>query len=186
MLMAASCALNAHSSRGLCAFYARDNRSPLSQYWGMDVRWFKDRKADRKVTDQALADAMGIERSVANKIINGKVMLDAYKADRVADLLGSTPEEVLYRAGVPISKPESRWRPSEDTVRMVLETGLRPLTATDVPPDDFRLLVHAVTKGLQLVATHPAMEHDEGFRKAVEMTIANAIDDYTLLPAQSA
>ncbi|MBB6424979.1 helix-turn-helix domain-containing protein [Sphingopyxis sp. JAI128] len=184
--MAASCASNAHSSSEICAFYAHDNVVHLSHYWGMDVRWFKDRKADRKVTDQNLADAMGIERSVVNKVVNGKVMLDAYKADKVAELLGATPEEVLYRAGVPISKPGSRWRPSEETVRLVLETGLRPLTAADVPPDDFQLLVRAVTKGLQLVATQPSMEDDPGFRKAVELTIANAIDDYTLSPAQSA
>lgn len=78
------------------------------------------------------------------------------------------------------------WAPREDTIRLVLESGLLPLTASHVPEDDLRLLAHAVTKGLQLVAAQPAMEDDPGFRKAVETTIAHAIDDYRLLRVQSA
>lgn len=71
----------------------------------MDVEWFKSRKQSQGVTDQTIAEALGVERSVANKIMNGKVALDAYKADKVARLLKASPEEVLYRAGVPISPP---------------------------------------------------------------------------------
>lgn len=78
------------------------------------------------------------------------------------------------------------WAPREDTISLVLESGLLPLTASHVPADDLRLLAHAVTKGLQLVAAQPSMEDDPGFRKAVETTIANAIADYRPPPAQSA
>lgn len=71
----------------------------------MDVEWFKSRKSAERVTDREIAEALGVERSVANKIMNGKVALDPYKADKVATLLKASPEEVLYRAGVPISPP---------------------------------------------------------------------------------
>lgn len=103
--MTPSCAFDAHSSRDLCAFYAHDKFVRLLHYWGMDVEWFKSRKSAERVTDRAIAEALGVERSVANKIMNGKVALDPYKADKVAALLKASPEEILYRAGVPISPP---------------------------------------------------------------------------------
>jgi len=89
----------------LCAFNAHDNVVRLLHYWGMDVEWFKSRKKARRLSDADIAAAVGVERSVMNKWLNGKVALDAYKADKIAEALGATPEEILYRAGVPITPP---------------------------------------------------------------------------------
>lgn len=66
----------------------------------VDSEWFKDRKRELSVTDAALADALGVERSVANKVVNGKVPLNARKADAVAQLFKVDRDEVLYRAGI--------------------------------------------------------------------------------------
>lgn len=71
----------------------------------MDIEWFKSRKKAQRVTDADIAAAMGVERSVVNKVMNGKMPLPAYRADKIAQLLEVTPEEILWRAGVPISPP---------------------------------------------------------------------------------
>ncbi|APR52013.1 LexA family protein [Sphingomonas koreensis] len=72
----------------------------------MDVEWFKERKKTLKVTDLALAEVLGVERSVANKIVNGRVGFDARRADAVAALFKVSRDEVLFRAGLSAAKPE--------------------------------------------------------------------------------
>lgn len=76
-------------------------------YAGMDTEWIKARKKELKVTDAALALALGVERSVANKIVNGKVEMNARRADAVASLLDVDRDEVLFRAGISSVKPVS-------------------------------------------------------------------------------
>lgn len=71
----------------------------------MDIEWFKNRKKVMRLKDADLASAMGVERSVANKILNGRMSLPVYRADKIAELLDVTAEEILWRAGVPISPP---------------------------------------------------------------------------------
>jgi phage repressor protein C with HTH and peptisase S24 domain len=71
----------------------------------MDTEWLKNRKKALGLTDASLAEAFGVERSVANKIVNGKVPLNARRADAVAELLGESRDEVLYRAGISSSPP---------------------------------------------------------------------------------
>lgn len=66
----------------------------------MDVEWFKARKKELKVTDTAFADALGVERSVANKVVNGKVVMNARRADAVARLFKVDRDEILFRAGI--------------------------------------------------------------------------------------
>ena len=66
----------------------------------MDVEWFRARKRERGVTDSDLAEALGVERSVANKVVNGKVAMNARRADAVAKLLGASRDDVLFRAGI--------------------------------------------------------------------------------------
>ncbi len=72
----------------------------------MDTEWIKARKKMLKVTDVALAQALGVERSVANKVVNGKVEMNARRADAVAKLLGVARDEMLFRAGISNVKPE--------------------------------------------------------------------------------
>ncbi len=71
----------------------------------MDTEWFKEAKRAAKVTDAQLASAMGVERSVVNKIINGKVAFDARKAQAVARILSVPTDQVLTRAGIRVDAP---------------------------------------------------------------------------------
>jgi transcriptional regulator with XRE-family HTH domain len=67
----------------------------------MDKEWFKARKRQVKVTDQDLADAIGRDRSVVNRIVNGEVRFDLVFVDGFSRLLEVSPEELLSRVGVP-------------------------------------------------------------------------------------
>lgn len=72
----------------------------------MDTEWFKDRKKMMGVTDAALAEALGVERSVANKVANGKVAMNARRADDVAKLLQVSRDDILFRAGISTQEPD--------------------------------------------------------------------------------
>lgn len=65
----------------------------------MDVEWLKTRKRELGVTDAALAEALGVERSVANKVVNGKVTMNVRRIDAIAELLLVTRDEMMARAG---------------------------------------------------------------------------------------
>lgn len=71
----------------------------------MDIEWFKARKSELKITDTALAKALGVERSVANKVVNGRVAMNARRADAVAVLFGVNRDEILFRAGISEARP---------------------------------------------------------------------------------
>lgn len=98
--MATLCAPDAHSSIQKCAQYAQDFAVRRMHKRHMDTEWFKQRKKALKVNDEKLAEVLGVERSVANKIVNGKVPFNAKKAAAVAELLGETTQEILSRAGI--------------------------------------------------------------------------------------
>lgn len=65
----------------------------------MDVEWFKSRKRELRVTDQAIADAIGRERSVANRVVNGGVAFDLKYVDGLAAVLRVERAEILRRVG---------------------------------------------------------------------------------------
>jgi transcriptional regulator with XRE-family HTH domain len=71
----------------------------------MNVQWFQSRKKKLGITDAQIGQAMAVDRSVANKVMNGKVAFDARKATQVARLFQVTPEEVLYQAGITKTEP---------------------------------------------------------------------------------
>lgn len=73
----------------------------------MDSEWFKARKRELKITDAALASVLGVERSVANKVTNGKVPLNGKRADAVAALFQVGRDEILYRAGLTQEAPKA-------------------------------------------------------------------------------
>ncbi|MFV1919160.1 S24 family peptidase [Sphingomonas sp. MJ1 (PH-R8)] len=81
----------------------------------MDVEWLKTKKAELGLRDGDLALPMGVERSVANKIANGKVALNARRADAVAKALGVSRDEVLFRFGISAEQPA----PKTPAVRQV-------------------------------------------------------------------
>jgi len=71
----------------------------------MDVEWFKERKREKGVTDADLASALGVERSVANKVANGKVVMNVRRIDAVAKLLGVARDEMMFRVGLSAEQP---------------------------------------------------------------------------------
>lgn len=105
--MRAQYAHSANSASPECAHHAHDNFVCLLHNRFMDVDWFKHRKQTLKITDDALGTALGVERSVANKIVNGKVPLNARRADAVAALFQVSTDEILFRAGITKDQPHA-------------------------------------------------------------------------------
>lgn len=90
-----------------CAYHARDNAvRPLHKRF-MDSEWFKARKRALKITDAAIGQALGVDRTVANKVINGGVAFNARRADAVARLFQVTTDEILFRAGITKEEPHA-------------------------------------------------------------------------------
>lgn len=98
--MDALCAYDAHSSSGSCADYAHDSCVSPVHKAGMDTAWFKAQKKLAKTNDQKIADAIGRDRSVITKIMNGVVRFDPAFAPGFAEQLGVSTNEVLERAGI--------------------------------------------------------------------------------------
>lgn len=73
----------------------------------MDSEWFKQRKKALGIRDAQLGEALCVDRSVANKIVNGKVAFDARRADQVAELFEVTTDEILFRAGITKTEPHA-------------------------------------------------------------------------------
>lgn len=73
----------------------------------VDTDWFKSRKRQLRITDAAVGQALGVERSVANKVLNGAVAFNARRADAVASLFQVSADEILYRAGITKTEPHA-------------------------------------------------------------------------------
>ena len=82
----------------------------------MDVEWLQARKRELKITDAALAGALGVERSVANRVANGKVTLNVRRADAVSKLFQVSRDELLFRAGLGSAPPR---QPDQPPVMLV-------------------------------------------------------------------
>lgn len=82
----------------------------------MDVEWIKARKRKLGITDAAIAHALGVERSVANKVVNGGVDLNVRKIDAIADLFEVSRDEMLYRAGITKDAPVEPDLPPTETL----------------------------------------------------------------------
>lgn len=66
----------------------------------MDTAWFKARKKALHLTDDDIAAALRVERSVANKVINGRVSMDARRMGQLARLFQVSSGEIMRRAGI--------------------------------------------------------------------------------------
>src|SRR5688500_18442323 len=105
--MSAAYAHSSGSAIAECAYHAHDNFVRALHKAYMDTEWFKARKRALKITDSALGAALGVERSVANKIVNGSVTFNARRAEAVAQLFKVTPDEILFRAGITKTEPHA-------------------------------------------------------------------------------
>lgn len=81
--------------------YARDCVRAAVHNGRMDTEWFKARKKAVRVNDQKLADAVGRDRSVITRVINGDVRFDLSFVEPFARLLAVSSAEILEHAGVP-------------------------------------------------------------------------------------
>jgi phage repressor protein C with HTH and peptisase S24 domain len=77
-------------------------------YGRMDTEWFKARKKELKISDTALGAALGVERSVANRVVNGGVAFNARRAAEVAKLFNASRDEILFRAGFSDEQPRDQ------------------------------------------------------------------------------
>lgn len=83
----------------------------------MDVEWLKARKRELKITDEKLASVLGVERSVANRIANGRVTMNVRRINEAAALFRVSQAEMMYRAGLsPVPPSEA---PDQATTRSV-------------------------------------------------------------------
>lgn len=101
--MAALCANNAHSSTAKCADYARDmtrqsvHAVPMGE---LQKEWLKSRKKEIGVGDQEIGEAIGRDRTIATKLLNGQIPFDFKYIDGFSRVLRISKAEVLRRFGI--------------------------------------------------------------------------------------
>lgn len=96
----------------------------------MDTKWFRDRLADRGMSQRGLARAMGLDAAAVSLMLRGKREMKLTEAAEVARLLGVPAEDVIAAAGVRISsggtevpvvawidgQAEMHWQPTGEKV----------------------------------------------------------------------
>jgi transcriptional regulator with XRE-family HTH domain len=96
----------------------------------IDSAWFKDRMREIRLRQDALGRALGCDRSVVSRIINGRQELALSQVLPMAEALQVSPFEILKRAGF--------WEGHE---------GIEPQWATlhdEVSPEDRERIVDAM------------------------------------------
>ena len=66
----------------------------------IDTHWFKDRIADKRLSQRKLASLMGLDPGALSLALNGKRKMSAAEASDIARLLDVDVTEVLTHAGV--------------------------------------------------------------------------------------
>lgn len=141
--MTLKCAIDAQASSELCAVNAHDINFAFVHHRHMDVEWIKARKRDRGITDADLAKVLGVERSVANKIANGRVEMSVRRIDEVAGLFGVSREEMMVRAGLVRAatlepdQPPIRTASASDGPIAIRQLDLSYAMGDGTNPDDF-------------------------------------------------
>ena len=66
----------------------------------MEIDWFKSRKRELSITNDAIAQHIGRHVSVVSKILSGKVGLELAHVDGFAAAFRVSREDILHRAGI--------------------------------------------------------------------------------------
>jgi plasmid maintenance system antidote protein VapI len=66
----------------------------------MDYSWFQQQKKALRLSDSEIAEVVRRDRTLVNKIINGKGSFPADRANELADLFQVTRNEILVRLGL--------------------------------------------------------------------------------------
>jgi phage repressor protein C with HTH and peptisase S24 domain len=133
----------------------------------MDVEWFKSKKKERRVTDAALAAALGVERSVANKVVNGRVAINVRRIGAVAELLGVAADELMFRTGLSADAPAAL------PVRIADQPATRSADAGETAPVTRLDLSYSMGPGTDLDASYvdgEPFEFDIGFLRGLTIT----------------
>lgn len=98
-----------------------------------DVAWLRDRKKAMKITDEKIAAAVGRDRSIINKVLNGQKPFDIKYLDGLAAAFRVPKEVILYRFGILDRDPEPP-RPSDiqPTRNAANDDGVGELIALDL------------------------------------------------------
>lgn len=68
----------------------------------IDTDWFKDRLADKRLSQRGLARAMGLDAAAVSLMLRGRREMKLTEAAEIARLLGIPAQDVLEHAGVRI------------------------------------------------------------------------------------
>ena len=76
----------------------------------VDTNWFRDRLADKRLSQRQLAKRMSLDPAAMSLMLRGKRRMSAAEAADIARYLGVEVKDVLARAGVDATHP----RPKND------------------------------------------------------------------------
>ncbi len=74
----------------------------------VDTRWFRDRIADKQMSQRGLARALGIDAAAVSLMLRGKREMKLAEAAEIARLLGVPAQDVLEHAGVRLQSQGAR------------------------------------------------------------------------------
>lgn len=74
----------------------------------VQTQWFKDRLAERRMSQRALARAMNIDQAAVSLMFRGRREMRISEAIEIAHLLGRAPDEVMEAAGVDLQNRGKR------------------------------------------------------------------------------
>lgn len=100
---------------------------------GMDSAWFRQRMADLSLDQDDIGNALGLDRSVISRIINGRQPVRVDQLDPLARILQVSFMEMLRRVGALNGGSHGDWLPiwniwnqiptdQRDRARKILET----------------------------------------------------------------
>lgn len=138
--------------------------------------WLKARKKELKVSDETISKAIGIERSVVNKIIAGKVEFSPRYADGFARVLQMSREEVLFRFGVLSTAPAETTDPIPEGAERVVQVPV----LGEVPAGPVREAIRH-SRGFVLAAASEAPKDSYALKVSGESMNVHAPNGCTII-----
>jgi len=71
----------------------------------VDVKWFNARRLELGVEQNDIAQAIGRSKSMISRILSGQRTLDAHDVAGLANILRTSPDEILRRLGIQVAAP---------------------------------------------------------------------------------
>lgn len=74
----------------------------------INTQWFRDKLAERKMSQRGLARAMGLDAAAVSLMLRGKREMKLREAAEVARLMGVPAEDILQHAGIKMGSSGTR------------------------------------------------------------------------------